>query len=72
MCSMRELIMELRNRISLSKVRLEYAKEALEDSQDALKRERYRNSANRSYYAVFYAMRAVLAFDELDKKNTAE
>ena len=47
--------MELKDKISLSKVRLEYAKEALEDSIETLKRERYRNSANRSYYAVFYA-----------------
>lgn len=29
----------------------------------------YRASANRSYYAVFHAMRAVLVFDEFDSKK---
>ena len=29
----------------------------------------YKSAANRSYYAVFHAMRAVLAFDEIDMKR---
>lgn len=29
----------------------------------------YKSAANRSYYAVFHAMRAVLAFDEIDMKK---
>ncbi len=29
----------------------------------------YKGAANRSYYAIFHAMRAVLAFDEIDMKH---
>lgn len=29
----------------------------------------YKSAVNRSYYAVFHAMRAVLAFDEIDMKH---
>ena len=29
----------------------------------------YKSAANRSYYAVFHAMRAVLAYDEIDMKK---
>ena len=34
-----------------------------------LKQGNYESAANRSYYAVFHAMRAVLAFDEIDMKR---
>ena len=34
-----------------------------------LKQGNYESAANRSYYAVFHAMRAVLAFDEIDIKR---
>lgn len=34
-----------------------------------LTRERFNLAANRSYYAVFYAMRAVLALDGIDHKH---
>ena len=34
-----------------------------------LKQGNYESAANRSYYAVFHAMRAVLAFDESDMKR---
>ena len=34
-----------------------------------MKQENYKSAANRSYYAVFHAMRAVLAFDEIDMKH---
>ena len=61
--------METKYKISLSKVRLEYAKEALKDAELLINNGSYKSSANRSYYAIFHAMRAVLAFDELDKKK---
>ena len=66
---MKALTIELKDKKSLSKIRLEYAKEALRDAEFLMNNDSYKASANRSYYAIFYAMRAVLAFDELDKKK---
>ena len=54
---------------SLSKIRLETAKGCLKDSQILLDSGSFKSSANRSYYAVFHAMRAVLVFDEFDSKK---
>ena len=34
-----------------------------------LERESYKSAANRAYYAVFHAMRAVLAYDGYDSKK---
>ena len=48
-------------KINLSKVRMERARECLEDARI--------NLDNRSYYAAFHAMRAVLALDSLDFKR---
>lgn len=48
---------------------MERAKDCLKDSKLLLESGGYRASANRSYYAVFHAMRAVLAFDEFDSKK---
>lgn len=61
--------MDLTNKKALSKVRLEHARDSLLDAKVALKGERYKSAANRSYYAIFHAMRAVLAFDGIDKKK---
>lgn len=43
----------------LSKYRFERAKEMLDASKENLEIGQYRTSLNRSYYAVFHAMRAV-------------
>ena len=56
-------------KINLSKVRMERARECLEDARINLDNSRYKNAANRSYYAAFHAMRAVLALDSLDFKG---
>ena len=56
-------------KISLSKVRMERAGECLEDARINLDNSRFKNAANRSYYAAFHAMRAVLAMDSLDFKR---
>ena len=61
--------MEIADKISLSKVRLEYAKECFGASKDLLRLERYKDAASRSYYAIFHAMRAVLALDGIDRKK---
>ena len=55
--------------IELSKLRLEKATECLEDAEMLLNAESYKSSANRCYYAVFHAMRAVLVLDGYDSKK---
>lgn len=54
---------------ALSDVRLSHAEECLMDAKHLLELESYKSAANRSYYAVFHAMRAVLAFDQVDMKH---
>lgn len=61
--------MQYEDKVSLSKLRLETSKECLKDSLVLIDSESYKASANRSYYAVFHAMRAVLVFDEFDSKK---
>lgn len=61
--------MSLEDRRALSRLRLEKACEALADSQMLLEMGRYNLAANRAYYSVFYAMRAVLALDGIDRKH---
>ena len=53
----------------LAKVRLDKANECLAESESNLKNGFYKVSANRSYYAVFHAMRAVLALIKFDSKK---
>lgn len=55
--------------IALSGVRLDTAKSCLKDAEILINTESFKSSANRSYYAVFHAMRAVLVFDEFDSKK---
>lgn len=54
---------------ALSRVRLENAKERIEYAHKILEIGDYKTVANRSYYAVFAAMRAVLALDGFDSKK---
>ena len=61
--------MSLENRQAISKVRFEKAEEYLADAKLLLECESYKSAANRSYYAVFHAMRAVLAYDGYDSKK---
>lgn len=56
----------------LSDYRLAKAKDCLVDAKSLLELGRYANCANRSYYAMFHSVRAVLALDGLDfKKHSA-
>lgn len=55
--------------ISLSKARLEIAKERLDFADKIFVIGDYKTVANRSYYAVFSAMRAVLALEGFDSKK---
>ena len=54
---------------ALAKVRFAHTLEALSDAKILLEKESYKGAANRSYYAAFHGMRAVLAFDEIDMKR---
>lgn len=54
---------------ALSNVRFEHANECLNAAKSLLASSNYKSAANRSYYAIFHAMRAVLAFDGIDKKH---
>ena len=51
---------------NLIKYRLENAKEKLEAAKLLLEAGKYRDSIGRSYYAIFTAVRAVLAKDKMD------
>ena len=61
--------MELEQLKALSKVRLEHADECISAAKSLLESENYKSAANRAYYTVFHAMRAVLAFDKIDMKH---
>lgn len=56
-------------KISLSKIRFELAKERITYADEIMKLGDYKTVANRSYYAVFAAIRAVLALDGFDSKK---
>ena len=53
----------------LSRYRLERAKEDLRTAQDNFENGSYRASVNRSYYAIFHALRAVTALDDFDSSK---
>ena len=53
----------------ISKLRIENAKRMLSTAQSLIELEDYKSSANRSYYAIFNAMRAVLALLQIDNKK---
>lgn len=55
--------------VSLSKARIKIAEERIGFAKEILKIGDYKTVANRSYYAVFAAMRAVLALSGFDSKK---
>lgn len=54
---------------SFAKYRLQRAKEDLVDAEISYKNSRYLNANNRAYYAIFHAIRAVLALERVDFKK---
>ena len=59
-------------KITLSKYRIEKAKETLRAAKINFENELYLNSASDSYYAIFHAARALLALEGADfKKHSA-
>lgn len=61
--------LELRDKLSLSDIRIKKAYEALDDARANLKDGRYRTSVNRSYYAVLNAVRALLILEGSNPKT---
>lgn len=61
--------MQTEERKALSSVRLDTAQDCLDTAKAMLSLEKYKGAANRCYYAVFHAMRAVPALDEIDMKH---
>lgn len=55
--------------IELSKYRYERACEVFSDAQLLLKENSFKSSINRSYYAIFHALRAVVALDRFDSSK---
>ena len=53
----------------LSNYRLQQAEESLTVAKTCLEGEFYKDSINRSYYSVFYAIKAVLALGSVDFKR---
>lgn len=54
---------------AFAKYRLERAKEDLADAEFSYNSNRYLNANNRAYYAIFHAIRAVLALERVDFKK---
>ena len=54
---------------TLSKYRLEKAKEELQTAEINFNHNKISQSVNRSYYAIFHALRALLAFELFDSKR---
>ena len=55
--------------VALSKYRLSTAKENLETAKNNCAAGDYKSSINRSYYAIFHALRAVTAMDRFDSRK---
>jgi len=51
------------------RLRLEQAHESLSSAELLLEAVAYKDAANRSYYSIFHAMRALLALDCFDSKK---
>ena len=62
--------MDNENRESFALYRLEKAKETLKSAKILFEEVKdYTSANNRTYYAIFYAIRAVLALEEIDFKR---
>ena len=58
--------MDEQSKIDLCRYRLEKAEKYLNDAKTTLALEMYDTAANRSYYAIFHAVRALLALEGRD------
>lgn len=61
----------LENRLELCRYRMEMAGERLDSAKLLLEHHNFKDSIGRSYYAMFTAVRAILALDGVDFKKHA-
>ena len=61
--------MDSKNRIDLAIARLEQAKDCLKMARISINEDSFKTSANRSYYAIFHSIRALLALIGFDSKK---
>lgn len=61
--------MQYNEQKALSVARFEHAVECFDAAKALFEAKSYKSAANRSYYAIFHAMRSVLAFDDIDMKH---
>lgn len=61
----------LEKRLELMNYRMEMAKERLDSTHILLEHHNFKDSIGRSYYAMFTAVRAILALDGVDFKKHA-
>ena len=61
--------MDERKRTDLSRYRFERAEEEVDTAKQLLALGKLNKSANSSYYAIFHALRAVVALDGFDSKK---
>ena len=54
---------------TLSKYRLEQAKENLEEAEALFNISKYKGANNRAYYSIFHAIKAILALEQTDFKK---
>ena len=55
--------------ITLSKYRLEQAKENLEEAEALFNINKYKGANNRAYYSIFHAIKAIIALEQIDFKK---
>lgn len=56
-------------RADLCNYRMKNSEDSLTVAEDCLEKGLYRDAINRSYYAAFYAIKALLALEEVDFKK---
>ena len=61
--------MHLEEKKALSNARFLHAQECLASARLLVENGNYKSATNRSYYAIFHAMRSVLAFAGIDTKH---
>lgn len=55
-----------KNAVELSKYRYQQSQQCIKSAKILVQAEDYKGAANRSYYAIFHAMRSVLALENKD------
>ncbi len=54
---------------NLVKYRIEQAKENLEEAEMLCKGHKFKGASNRAYYAIFHAIKSILAIEQVDFKK---